>query len=318
MIIWAILDDRAGNSNQVLGLVNSLNLPFQTKSLIYTKSVILPNFIRGNCLIGLKNKEIINEPFPDLVISAGRRSAPIARYIKKKSPTSKLIQIMSPDFGYKDFSLIILPTHDRKINTNTNIVTTIGSLHKVNKEILAKELIIWSKKLSHLKPPFIGLFVGGNSKSGFFNKKHAIELADIANKLASKLNASLLITTSRRTDNEVKDLLIKKIIVPYNLYSYGDNSDNPYLGYLSLADYLIVTGDSISMISECCYTGKSVFIYAPDNITGIKHKLFHKILFDNFYATKLVDNDSIYNFKPKLILDEMTRISNQILKTIKI
>ena len=92
-------------------------------------------------------------------------------------------------------------------------------------------------------------------------------------------------------------------------------TDNPYLGYLALADYLIVTGDSISMASECCYTGKPVFIYAPDNITGDKHKLFHQILFDNDYAAKFSDDESIYGFKAGKILDETSKIAN-IIKTI--
>jgi mitochondrial fission protein ELM1 len=314
VIIWALLDDRAGNVGQVLGLANAISLPYEVKNLAYNKLVSLPNFIRGASLIGVLNQEIIKEPFPDLVITAGRRSAPIARYIKKHSPKTKLVQIMSPDCGYGDFDLIVLPTHDKK-SVSKNIATTIGSLHKLTQETLDSEAIIWGDKFSHINPPYISLLIGGNSKSGVFTKEHARELGNMANNMAIKLGASLLITTSRRTDIEARDLLLAQISVQYHCYSYGDLTDNPYLGYLSLADYLIVTGDSISMASECCYTGKPVFIYAPDNITGDKHKLFHQILFDNDYAAKFSDDESIYGFKAGKILDETSKIAN-IIKTI--
>jgi mitochondrial fission protein ELM1 len=314
VIIWAILDDRAGNVGQVLGLANALAMDFETKKLAYNKLALLPNFIRGTSLIGVSNQEVIKEPFPDLVITAGRRSAPIARYIKEQSPQTKLVQIMSADYGYRDFELIILPTHDKK-SSSKNIVTTIGSLHKITRATLASEASIWSEKLAKLKPPYISLLIGGNSKSGVFNQEYARELGKLANNMAIKLGASLLITTSRRTDVKARDLLLAQISAPYHCYSYQDKGDNPYLGYLALADYLIVTGDSISMISECCYTGRPVFIYAPDKITGNKHKSFHKILFDHAYATKLTNDESIYNFKPAAILDETEKIA-KIIKTI--
>jgi len=303
-IIWALLDDRAGNVSQVLGLANATGLKFEEKHIKYNLFAKLPNFIRGNSLIGLANKEIIQLPYPDLVIAAGRRSAPIALHIKKKSPSSKIIHIMSPDCPRDDFDLIILPEHDMT-KPASNVENIIGSLHRVTDDALLKSAKNWKETFSHLKHPYISLIIGGSSKNGIFDLNHARELGIMSNEMALNLSASLLISTSRRTSEEALEVLMAQITVPNYLYSYGSKGDNPYLAYLALSDYIIVTGDSVSMISEACFTGKPVFIYSPYNITGKKHKYFHSSLIDKNYATYLSNNETSYMFKPEARLDEL-------------
>ena len=57
-------------------------------------------------------------------------------------------------------------------------------------------------------------------------------------------------------------------------YIWDGQGDNPYEGFLALADHIIVTADSVSMTSEAATTGKPV--YRVDLDGGAKRlKSFH-------------------------------------------
>ena len=238
MIIWGLTDDRAGNSGQVIGLAEALGLPYIEQKVIYNNLAKLPNLIRSSTLIGLKNKEILNQDLPDLLITAGRRCAPIALHIKKLKPSCKLVQIMSPDGGEQDFDLIILPEHDRK-NDLTNVITNIGALHKLNYDLLKQQSLEWASHFSHLPKPYNVVLIGGNSKNGKFTLDHARELGQAVNQMAISNTGSLLITSSRRTDEKARKLFEQQLTAPYSFFHWGSNSANPYLGYLALADIML-------------------------------------------------------------------------------
>ena len=61
-------------------------------------------------------------------------------------------------------------------------------------------------------------------------------------------------------------------------WDINDKTANPYYGFLAHGDLVVVTGDSVSICSEVCSTGKPLLIYAPKDITQKKHDIFHKLL----------------------------------------
>ena len=72
--------------------------------------------------------------------------------------------------------------------------------------------------------------------------------------------ASLLVTPSRRTGDE-NTAALKSALKDAPAFVWDGEGDNPYFGILALSDYLVVTVDSVNMISEACATGKRVYIY---------------------------------------------------------
>ena len=86
-LIWALTDDRAGNVAQTLGVAEALGRPFQVKDLRYNPLARLPAVLQGALLIGLtpESRAQRTAPWPDLVIASGRRTAPAARWIKKRA-----------------------------------------------------------------------------------------------------------------------------------------------------------------------------------------------------------------------------------------
>ena len=98
-MIWILADDRAGNVNQLLGIVEALGEPYERKDIRYNKWVKLPNFLRGATFIGItsESKAGLSAPYPEVVLSAGRRSFPVALAIKKLSGgKTKLVHLMNP------------------------------------------------------------------------------------------------------------------------------------------------------------------------------------------------------------------------------
>ena len=111
MKVWVLADARAGNVNQLLGIAEALGFPYERKDIRYNKWVRLPNWLRGRTFIGLESqyKASLIRNFPDVILSAGRRSFPIARAIKRLSKGhSKIVQLMNPLNGIKDADLIVL------------------------------------------------------------------------------------------------------------------------------------------------------------------------------------------------------------------
>lgn len=290
--IWALLDDRIGNVNQILGVAEALDLDFEVKKISYDKKVKLPNFLRGASTIGIDKEslsfiDVDQDQLPDLIIGAGRRMFPLMRYLKKKSKgKTRLVQMMHPGkVGFKDCDLVVLPQHDNHHKRSDNVMYTLGSPHRVTEEKLSSELEKWRPVFEKYAQPRISVIVGGATKKSPFTKEMAEQLAW---QVLDLKPGSVLVTTSRRTPSEVIDTL--KQIFPKDktyFYQFGDQGENPYFGLLAWGSRIVVTGDSMSMCSEACASGVPVYIFAPKGTMGKKHSRLHSQLYSSGYATFL-------------------------------
>ncbi len=287
--VWLLVDDRAGNQSQCLGVGDALGLRREIRDLEYTAAAALPNFVMGKTFAGLTASSRVNlvPPWPDLIIAAGRRCSPVARHIKDKNDgRTFLVQIMYPgDTGLEEFDLVCTPRHDA-IPDRPNILQITGAPHRVTQQRLAAAREEWSGRLAHLPGPRIALIVGGSTKRRTFTEQMARELGATASRLAAEAGGSLMVTTSRRSD-DTADALIDEIRVPAEIFKWGDAGENPYLGYLAMADGVVVTGDSVSMCSEAAATPGPVWIYAPKKLTVHKHAVLHRQLYDGGFARPL-------------------------------
>lgn len=142
-----MLDNRIGSRHQAEGIADCLDktrFTITEKTLEYNRWAALPNFIRGTTLLGLvsESKNTISAPYPDIVLSPTRRTAPIARYIKKKHPETKLVQLGHIGrTGIKDFTFIFAPEHD-KINLMPLTFTILLAVRILS---LVKNLIVHTK-----------------------------------------------------------------------------------------------------------------------------------------------------------------------------
>jgi hypothetical protein len=306
-IVWLLLDDRAGNASQVRGVAEALasrlpGLDSVEQHIRYTALGGLPNVVRGATLMGVAEASAaqLMAPWPDVVISAGRRTAPVARWIAKvarKASGAKhviLAHIMNPGrVGATEFDLIAVPNHDCKLpgGDAANVLRVVGAPHRYSSARLAAEAATWRPRFAHLPRPLIALLVGGATHQRPFPTALATELGARVAAMASAAGGSVLLTTSRRTGPAAEAALTAALQgVPTHLYVWGreaaavstvagNPADNPYGGYLALADAVVVTGDSASMCSEACAGTNAVYIAAPEGITAPKHARLHAELY---------------------------------------
>lgn len=301
--VWAITDDKPGHNVQVIGVCDALGIPYVKKKLVYKKSAAKPNFLKLNALntIDRNYSDIISAPWPDIIVSCGRRAAAVATSIKARSIANGkkcyAVNLMWPGLTYRKFDLVAVPRHDKIpiiFSRSNRIIRTIGAPNLITKEYLLQEYKIWSRTIGELPTPKISVLIGGDSKKTSFNMKHAKELIDSITELVSALKASLLVTTSKRTDPEVSNYLKeefkRRIGRHLYFYEYGSSRANPFYAFLQISDIIIVTGDSISMCSEACSTGTPVFIYSPEGNAPEKHRRFHDLVFEKGYAKPFNEN----------------------------
>ena len=286
--IWILLDDRAGNRSQVIGVAKCLHRPVENKNLIYNPLAKLPNIITPPTFATLSqiSQKGFVPPWPGLVIGAGRRTATIARQIKNLSAgATRIVQIMDPGAITKDFDLICVPAHDAR-KKSSNVFQIIGAPHSLTPEVMSASREKWLPKLSHLPTPRIAVIVGGSTRRRKFTQGMATNLGSAASAMAENTGGSLLITTSRRSA-DIQQTLINSIHAQNEFFQWEDKQENPYVGYLSCADRIIVTGESVSMCTEACASTAPVYLFAPPNLVTTKHQRFHQYLIDNGYAQYL-------------------------------
>ncbi len=262
-VVWVIEPYRAGERNQVLALADSLLWPYEVKRLNYRKYEFLTNIFRGSDLRGIdvEASDTMAAPWPDLVMSSGMRNEAVCRWIQVQSGgRTKIVHVGNPWADPDRFDLVVT-TPQYRIPDRPNVLQNSLTLNTVSKASLARSAEEWGSRLRGLPEPVLGVVIGGESGPFTFGRKAATRLAQAVNsKLAD--GGSALVTTSSRTSPEAARLFESWLSVPHQMYHWQANEpDNPYMGLLALADELVVTGDSISMLSEACATEKPVYMF---------------------------------------------------------
>jgi uncharacterized protein len=266
--VWVLTDGHPGNTTQSLGLAKALGWPYEVKELGFTWLIHLHDFLFG-CFgatrLGLKRTQsaVLTRPWPDLVITTGWRTAHIARWIKKQSHGhTRLVQMGRKGTHVAQlYDLAIscryfrLPPHSRRIET-------LVPLTEVSSEQLRQSAERRQELLANTPRPRIALLVGGTSYESRFDEETAYRLGVEVRSFAETMGAAVFATTSRRTGPQATMALKKGLGHCCCLHEWQpDQSENPYIAYLALADILIVTGESESMLADAAATGKPVYIY---------------------------------------------------------
>lgn len=221
----------------------------------------------------------------DIVFGAGHGPSRVLRYLKKQRPNLFIVALMRPSKPYAAYDAIAIPRHDNP-KPAENLIQTLGNCNRITKELLAQEADRWRKRLSHLRGYKVAVMVGGDSRHAPFGPdegKAMIEKLVAQLKKQSPNDAALMVTTSRRT-SPATTKAIEKVLeqsgVPYTLWRPGgeDGRDNPYLAYLALADTIVITADSTSMVSEAATAGKPVVLWGEPDAAPKKFKALYEAL----------------------------------------
>ncbi len=262
-VVWVLESMRAGENTQLKALADELGWDYQFKQMHHRPGI--PYFLLGSSLLGIDEETSeLSGPWPDLIISASAKNEPICRWIRDHADkTVRLVHLGRPWANIKHFDLVIT-TPQYRLKAKRNIhVNTVPMHYPIDSARIGNELQVqdWRVKLSNLPKPYIALMIGGHSGPYSFDERATQRLVEQANHMAETLGGSLLISTSARTPGYVANYLEKEVSAPNYFHHWGSTDNNPYYAFLGLADSIIVTGDSISMLSEACAMLKPVYIF---------------------------------------------------------
>lgn len=257
---WALTTGEAGMISQALGLAEVVGIPFEHKTVdLRIPWRWLPGHLCPNVWRGLTvDSDSLTPPWPDLLIACGRRSVAVSLAIRRAaSGRTFTVYIQDPRIPSYYFDLVVPPQHDGL--HGVNVISTRGALHRVTPARLTEHAARFAPQVESLPQPLVVVLIGGSSRNCRLTPAFS---ADIGRQLLAMVRvtgAGLALTTSRRTGAE-NEAALRKVLQAVPHYFWDGHGDNPYFGLLGLADHIVVTGDSVSMVSEACATGKPVHI----------------------------------------------------------
>lgn len=261
--VWCLLGRKAGDNTQVLALAEELGWGYVEKRILARPWELLTHLTLGITLAGIDRSESseLQAPWPDLVISAGRRNEPVARWIREQSGGRTRLVHMGRPWAPLDGWDLVVTTPQYFLPRQDNILHNSLPLHRMSLEELHLAGEALAPQLAELPRPWIAVLVGGDSGRFVFTQAKGERLGDLADSLAGAAGGSLLVTDSPRTPRAVGDALQAQVSCPHYCYRWGDAGENPYRGILALADAFVVTGESMSMLGEAAAMGRPLFIY---------------------------------------------------------
>lgn len=292
-------DGKPGMENQCLGLAEALGVTPEVKRVAPRPPWRwLPPHAWFSPLSAVDG---VAPPWPELLIATGRQTVALALAIKARNRATFAVQIQDPVAGRGRFDLIAVPEHDNL--TGANVIATLGALHRVTPQVLAAAAPRFEPMLQALPRPLVAVLLGGANKQYRLSEARARTLAEGL----ARLPGGLAITPSRRTGEDAMRI-IRAALGAKPAVIWDGTGENPYFGFLAHADAIVVTGDSVSMVSEACATGKPVYVFDLEGGSR-KFERFHRTLRDRGITRPFDGTLAAWRYPP---LDDTARVADEV------
>jgi uncharacterized protein len=258
---WVVTPDKVGMVSQALGLAEALGFADAEQKIIdlrwpWTWAINHPWFASLDALSPASTR--LEPPWPDLLIACGRQAALMAIAVRRASGgRTRTIYVQHPRGAAHCYDLIIAPEHDRL--SGPNVITSQGALHRAVPAKLAAGAAAVAAAVGHLPRPRVAVLIGGSNDYYRLTPEWIRDFALNLRKMSQDSGCGLMITSSRRT-GAAQEAALREVMAGAAAVVWTGQGANPYFGYLGLANAVIVTCDSVSMITEACATGKPVLV----------------------------------------------------------
>ncbi|MBB5208127.1 mitochondrial fission ELM1 family protein [Chiayiivirga flava] len=268
---WVITDGAAGNEKQALALAAALDCPSVTIRLATSAPWrwAAPHLIPPQAAtFGPSVATHFDSEPPRLAIGCGRQAALALRWLKRRhGNTIRTVQILDPRIDPRHFDAVVVPEHDAL--REPNVLTTLGALNAIDDAWLAQARDAWPT-LRALPSPRTAVLLGGPTRAYALDRAAWAALAAQLRTQHARDDGSLLVTTSRRSPDWLRRAARADLADLPGVQWHGDtDGPNPYAGMLAIADRIVVTPDSINLVSEACATHAAVWV--PD-IAAVRGK----------------------------------------------
>ncbi|MFO1154414.1 MAG: ELM1/GtrOC1 family putative glycosyltransferase [Rhodospirillales bacterium] len=278
-----MIGDKPGDNAQIELLADALQWPVEIRRLRF-----LPRYQTGKPRFRVSLSHIdkaasdpLVPPWPDLVLTIGRRPSMAALWVKEQSGgATRLVLIGRPRRFHDRFDLVLAPPQNR-VPDRPNVVRLALPLLAADADAIRRDSDCWRERFSSLPRPLTAILVGGPTGRFIFDETVAGELVNsVLARTGSR--GTLFVTTSRRTPPPVIRGLERSLPPEAVLYRWSEAaSDNPYKALLGLADAFVVTGDSASMMVEVARLGRPLIIYPlpvrPSRVFALRRRLASRL-----------------------------------------
>ena len=269
-----ISESYAGLQAQALGLAEAAGLQPRTHTLQPRAPWRLVSSALWPAPLARRAAGLLPEPAPDLLIGCGGVAAAVSR--AQRGP-SRTIHVQHPRMNPGRFDLVVVGQHDAL--TGPNVLVSRTALHRATPARLAAAAAEWAPRFAHLPRPLVAVLVGGSNGRFRLDEEVAATLASQLVIMTRNDRVGLAITPSRRTAPAVRQVLADTV-VPFGGWMWDGSGDNPYFGLLALADAIIVTMDSVSMVSEAVATRAPVMLVAAARPVAPHHRISRRAVRD--------------------------------------
>jgi len=249
---WVVLGDKPGDNAQVEIIEQALPWPCEHRHIQVLEPFIFGKPRPGPTLyhIDRERSDPLEPPWPDLILTVGRRPANVALWIREQSGGhTRIIIIGKPSSMTSDYDLVIYSA-ENQFPPLPNVQGISLPLMRVNEADVTAAARAWESRFADLPRPLIAFLVGGPTGPFVFNATAIRQLLGTSKQIADS-GGTPYFTTSRRTPPAAVAALRAGLPEGARLFAWSaDAAENPYRGLLGLADGFVVTGDSISMMVE--------------------------------------------------------------------
>jgi mitochondrial fission protein ELM1 len=281
MHAWIVSDGQVGNEKQALALASAIGVtheivPFEPRA---PWRWFAPHMVQGatHAFGGALGQRVHGE-LPSLAMGCGRQAALALRVLRMQSGSRcRTIQILDPRIDPRAFDLVVVPAHDAL--RGDNVIVSRGGLHGIDAACLARARLEWAR-FGTLPAPRTVVLLGGSNRSMKLNEAYWRQLANKLGHWLSRDGGSLRHSTSRRSPDWLRGAARSEYSAVPGLQWHGiEDGPNPYVGMLAWADRIVVTPDSINLLSEACATAAPVLCHFDKPLQG-KHADFYRDLLE--------------------------------------
>ncbi len=317
----------ADSAQQIQSETAVIHIRFKSKfhsSLMAVLSNIVNAFVFQGRLEVLKIfltpesfKEVVSLK-ADYIVSCGSSTAGL-NYLLSDDQKAKSVAIQRPGIlGTQKFDLVILPQHDEPKKKPDNVILTKGAINLITPGYLDEQSELLMKHFSHLKfsqRTRIGLLVGGNTEEYVLTEQQIKRVVNQLKEAAEQLNAEILVTTSRRTPACVENFIFRELKkhprCPLLISPNRQDVPEAVGGILGLSDIIVVSGDSISMVSEAASSGKNTIVFPVAH----RDKVLQRVLKHDRFIENLNSQGYIVSVQAKEIAQTVYAMARNKIKT---
>ncbi len=333
--ILILHDGRTGHLRQLQAVLNMIReeadrigleihskevkIDFKNKiySVLQTLSALLADRLHCQgclwCLRRFLKQEVFKELqsyFADIVISCGSITAAVNFVISAENKAKSVVIMRPATLLTKRFDLMIIPAHDNPPQ-KSNVIRTHGALNLISKKYIMSQASSLSSRIRIERDLVLGILLGGDTKRFRISLDLLGQLIAQVKLFAERNDAEILISTSRRTNLETEKL-VKNEFSNYErckllVIANERNIPEAVGGILGLSKIVIVSPESISMISEAASAGRYVVVFKPQVNIGSRHARFLNTFVKNRYIYLADINqlasilEEINTYKPDIV-----------------